>query len=74
MNKHSHENEHRGSHGYEHQKHASAGWRPHRDWRVWAVALMLVAMATYVLTLNESFWPGGDAPAVPAAPAPADAP
>jgi len=74
MNKHSHEHQHPGSHGHEQQKHASSGWKPHRDWRVWAVVLMLVAMAVYVLTLDESIWPGGDGPAVPAAPAPADAP
>ena len=31
----------------------------HRDWRVVAVAiLMLAAMAIYVLTLNDSTWPG----------------
>jgi|GEM_PF-1513167 len=47
----------------------------HRDWRVIAVAiLMLVAMLIYVLTLNDSVWPGsrsikGNRPAeqVPAA-------
>jgi hypothetical protein len=50
------------------------GWRPHRDWRVWVVALMLLSMAVYVLTMDESLWPGGSGPAVPAAPAPADAP
>ena len=79
MNKHSREHKHAAEHGHEHKKYASAGWKPHRDWRVWAVALMLLAMAVYVLTLDESIWPGGDGPAVPAArvpadPAPADAP
>jgi hypothetical protein len=78
MNKHSHENDHQHSdrrghedgHGTKHE-HRSPGWRPHRDWRVWAVVLMLVAMAVYVLSLDDSIWPGGVGPAVPA---PADAP
>ena len=31
----------------------------HRDWRVVAVAiLMLVAMCIYVLTMDDSMWPG----------------
>jgi len=31
----------------------------HRDWRVVVVAiLMLVAMMIYVLTMDESWWPG----------------
>ena len=35
-------------------------WRPHRDWRVWVgLLLMLAAMVAYVLTLDESWWPGG---------------
>jgi hypothetical protein len=68
MNKHEHQHP-------EHQHaHHKPGWKPHRDWRVWAVALMLLAMVVYVLTLDESIWPGGNGPAVPAAPAPADAP
>jgi hypothetical protein len=75
MNKHSSEHQHSDPHGHDHgHKHRSAGWKPHRDWRVWAVALMLLAMAVYVLTLDESIWPGGGGPAVPVAPAPAEAP
>ena len=32
---------------------------PHRDWRVWlVVALMLVCMAIYILSDNESLRPG----------------
>jgi anti-sigma-K factor RskA len=75
MNKRSPEHQHSPSSGHPHaqeHKHHKAGWKPHRDWRVWTVALMLLAMAVYVLTLNESIWPGGG-PAVPAAPAPVDA-
>ena len=72
MNKHSRKQQHAAPHGHEHKKHASATWKPHRDWRVWAVALMLLAMAVYVLTLDESIWPGGGGQPVPAAPA--DAP
>jgi hypothetical protein len=31
----------------------------HKDWRTWAVViLMLIAMATYVLTMDESDVPG----------------
>ncbi len=32
----------------------------HRDWRVWlGVILMLIAMAVYVLTMDEAIVPGG---------------
>ncbi|WP_425614067.1 hypothetical protein NA78x_003921 [Anatilimnocola sp. NA78] len=72
MSKKSHE------HGDSHHKHPhSPGWKPHRDWRVWMVAAMLLAMAIYVLTLGESLWPAGTGPDAvpPAVPAvPADAP
>jgi hypothetical protein len=73
MNQKSHDHKHAPSHGHQHGRH-KPGWRPHRDWRVWVVALMLLSMAVYVLTMDESLWPGGSGPAVPAAPAPADAP
>jgi hypothetical protein len=45
----------------------------HRDWRTWLViGLMLAAVATYVLTLDDSIQPGGAAPdGIPAAAAPA---
>jgi hypothetical protein len=35
-------------------------WRnAHKDWRVWvAVGLMLVAMLTYVMSMDESVRPG----------------
>jgi hypothetical protein len=45
--------------------------RWHKDWRLWTVvALMLIAMAVYVLSLDESLRPGGgsDQEPVPAAP------
>ncbi len=43
------------------------GW--HKDWRTWAViGLMLAAMGTYVLTLDDSIRPGSAAPTA-AAPA-----
>jgi hypothetical protein len=74
-----HDHQHGDSHGHDHKHehghgHHKPGWKPHRDWRVWAVALMLLAMAVYVLTLDESIWPGGGGPEVPAAPPPASAP
>lgn len=41
----------------------------HRDWRVWtAIALMLAAMAAYILSFDESLGPGDQiSPEVPAA-------
>lgn len=40
----------------------------HTDWRAWTVvALMLAAMAAYVLSLDESIGPRIDSQAVPAA-------
>jgi hypothetical protein len=39
----------------------------HKDWRTWAVVLLMVgAMAIYVLTLDDSVVPGSRAPAPPA--------
>lgn len=64
---------HHGEHSHEH-KHHGGGKRPlHKDWRLWVgVILMLVAIATYVLTLDESIIPGrgpsDEQPRVPAAP------
>ncbi len=50
---------------------SAAGWKPHRDWRVWIVALMLLAMVIYIFTMDEAL-----NPAAPGAgtPVPADAP
>lgn len=40
----------------------SAHTQWHKDWRLWAVvALMIAAMAAYVLTLDESVEPGAAA-------------
>lgn len=46
----------------------------HRDWRTWLViGLMLAAIGTYVLTLDESIQPGSAAQGgLPAAAAPAN--
>lgn len=63
--------DHKHSHAHD-PKHAHQqdGWKPHRDWRVLVVVLMLAAMAVYVMTVDESIQPGGGpaAPATPAAP------
>jgi len=40
----------------------------HKDWRLWVIVVMLVAMGVYLLTLDESILPGGGS----APPAPAD--
>lgn len=63
--------DHKHGHAHDHKPHHGPFWtRAHRDWRTWViVALMLVAMAVYVLSLDESLVPGGgEQPAVPAAP------
>jgi hypothetical protein len=68
MTHHAHDHHH---HGHEHH---SAGHRPawyarlHKDWRAYVVVgLMLLAMAVYILTLDESWVPGGTVqPPVPA--------
>jgi hypothetical protein len=54
--------------------HPTELWRGlHKDWRTWAVIiLMLAAIGTYVLTLDDSIHPGIAAPpAGPTAVAPA---
>jgi hypothetical protein len=52
------------SHGGNHSKHQheaegkSIIWKPHKDWRVWvALLLMLAAILTYVVTLDDSIIP-----------------
>ena len=52
------------SHSHNHSKHGHAAnresivWKPHKDWRVWvALLLMLAAIVTYVLTLDDSIIP-----------------
>jgi hypothetical protein len=54
---HSSSNEHK----HPHDHHPGPLWkRLHRDWRAWAVVLlMLAAMAAYVLSDNEALRPGG---------------
>lgn len=53
--KHHHEHEHK----HEHPPRR----KPHQDWRVLvAVALALVGMAVYVLSMDESLQPEGGAP------------
>jgi hypothetical protein len=60
-------------HGHDHNHPPSAKWRPHYDWRFWvAVVLMLAAMFAYVMSQDESIWPGGK-PAKTAVPADAPA-
>lgn len=70
MNQH---NQH--GHGHHQQHHHTAPKRGlHKDWRLWtAVVLMLVAIAAYVLSLDEEVQPGGQPnPAAPADQMPAD--
>ena len=51
---------HSGNHSK--QQHEVDGksiiWKPHKDWRVWvALVLMLAAILTYVVTLDDSIIP-----------------
>lgn len=63
---HEHNHDHHGHHN--HQTHPKQPRRIHHDWRFWAVILMLVGMAVYVMTNDEELEPGGAVgPAVPAA-------
>lgn len=52
---------------HKHEHHQPAKPRGlHRDWRLWAaVVVALVAMGIYVLTLDESLWPGRTKPQQP---------
>jgi len=70
------------THGHKHTHERAAGKHSppkfnlsglHRDWRTWLIiGLMLAAIGTYVLTLDESVQPGGAAQSgLPAAAAPA---
>jgi hypothetical protein len=68
MNKHEHEHKH--DHDHKHHSGHPTKKAPHKDWRLWAVVvLMLAAIAAYVLTMDESIIPGrtGEQPEVPAA-------
>ena len=59
------EHESRGHHRDHHaasQHGENRGWwrQAHKDWRVWTVvALMLLAMVIYVMTMDEAIQPGG---------------
>jgi hypothetical protein len=70
----SQQHSHKGLEEHQHGEHCQHGKKKlHRDWRMWAiVGLMLVAMAIYLLTLDERIAPGavpaGNPPA-PSAPA-----
>lgn len=51
-----HQHEHAKGHQHE---HPSKNQGLHKDWRTWAVVLlMLVAMAAYVFSLDEEIVPG----------------
>ena len=65
----SHEHKHHGDHDHQHAHAKGPALRGlHRDWRFWvAVALMLVAMLIYVLSMDESLRPGGNGQEQPAA-------
>jgi len=62
---------HKQAHGRSREKHPQPKYNLsglHRDWRTWLIiGLMIAAIGTYVLTLDESIQPGG----LPAAAAPA---
>lgn len=52
-----HHHDHAHGHQHEHQNAKNQGL--HKDWRTWAVVLlMLAAMAAYVLSEDESLVPG----------------
>jgi hypothetical protein len=63
---------HHRDHETRRQGDSSDTWwkRAHKDWRVWAaVALMVVAMIVYVMTMDEALQPGGPVQQpIPAAP------
>jgi hypothetical protein len=51
------------SHKHEHEHGHVSKRRLHKDWRVWAaLVLMLAAMLAYVLSDDESLQPGGGRP------------
>jgi hypothetical protein len=62
---------HRDHHANPPEGQTRPAWRrAHKDWRLWVVVgLMLLAMLTYVMTMDEAVQPGGKVQeAVPAAP------
>jgi hypothetical protein len=63
--------QHRDHHANPPEGENRVAWRgAHKDWRLWAVVgLMLLAMLTYVMTMDEAVQPGGKVQdAVPAGP------
>jgi hypothetical protein len=58
-----HENRvrHRDHHANPPESEYRPAWkRAHKDWRLWfVVGLMLLAMLTYVMTMDEAIRPGG---------------
>ena len=71
MSDHQKRGHHRDHHANPPEAENRAAWgRAHKDWRLWVVVgLMLLAMLTYVMTMDEAVQPGGTVKqAVPAAP------
>lgn len=61
------------NHGHNHPKHSGqkvSSGGIHKDWRAWTVVgLMLVAIAAYIMSMDESIQPGpgpAEGPVVPA--------
>ncbi len=65
-----HHREHESQSQKDHGPNPAFWRRAHKDWRVWiAVALMLLAMLVYLMSMDERFQPGGKVKdPVPAAP------
>ncbi len=75
MNTHGHKHPHERKAGK--PSHHKIDWTGlHKDWRTWLViGLMLAAIGTYVLTLDDSIQPRGAAQSsIPAATAPTSSP
>ena len=73
MTPHGHKHAHEGKAG----SHHKIDWTGlHKNWRTWLViSLMLAAIGTYVLTLDDSIQPGSAARGgIPAATAPTGSP
>lgn len=58
MSKHDHAKHQPAGHAHDHgDEPVRGGW--HKDWRMWTVvALMLAAMAVYILSLDNEIVPG----------------
>lgn len=65
QHEHGHKHDHHHEHGHQHSKNQGL----HKDWRMWAIViLMLAAMFAYVASMDESIVPGDPAePRMPAA-------